>query len=152
MSDFVGIKSKDGRVLYVETQALTGDVLGATQCDLNLPAGEATGLKEGMAAGIEMLRDNIAVEQGQAVSELQPVLQTDTSALAVQAAQVGLGVCLVQSSLLAQPLADGSLQLLSDLVLPSHNGYYAVQLNLSKRSDLYAFGEWLSAQAAPCMG
>ena len=86
-------------------------------------------------------------EQKQAVSELQPVLQTDTSALAVQAALVGLGVCLVQSSLLAQPLADGSLQLLSDQVLPSHNGYYAVQLNPSKRPDLHAFGEWLSEQS-----
>lgn len=83
------------------SQELTGDVVDATQCDLNLPPGEDTGLKEGMAAGIEMLRDNIAAEQGQAVSELQPVLQTDTSALAVQAAQVGLRVCLVQSSLLA---------------------------------------------------
>lgn len=85
--------------------------------------------------------------QGQAVSELLPVLQTDTSALAMQAAQVGLGVCLVQSSLLAQPLADGSLTLLSEQALPSHNGYYAVQLHPSKRPDLHAFGEWLSEQA-----
>ncbi len=85
--------------------------------------------------------------QGQPTSELRPVLQTDTSALAIQAAQVGLGVCLVQSSLLAQPLADGSLTLLSDQVLSSHNGYYAMQLHPSKRPDLEAFSGWLEQQS-----
>lgn len=74
----------------------------------------------------------------------EPIMETDTTSLAIEAAKAGLGLLLVRSLLVEQALADGSLVQASPVTLASDGGHYLVrEAGRLVRPGEAAFCQWL---------
>ncbi|SFM34839.1 LysR substrate-binding domain-containing protein [Marinobacter zhejiangensis] len=79
-----------------------------------------------------------------------PILETDTSSLAIEAACSGLGVLLVRSLVAAPDLRRGRLVQIHPATLPAAGGHYLVLPDSEPASPrVTAFCQWLRAELGP---
>ncbi|HXH01861.1 MAG TPA: LysR substrate-binding domain-containing protein [Candidatus Competibacteraceae bacterium] len=78
-----------------------------------------------------------------------PLLECDSTQVALEATQAGLGLLLARSLLLKFALRDGRLRQAHPLTMPSHGGHFLIiPRELTRKPEVLAFRQWLRNELA----